>query len=213
MERGKFIVLEGINGCGKGAQLFALASFLYGLSRASLVFVTREPNELDESGRNARKMLASGSSPYENKLAAVEFFAKNRAVHNGLVGRLVETGVYVVSDRYWHSNFAFQHAQGVPYEYIAEQNKRFRVPDLTLILDVPVDTAFARLDKRDGAKRRKFDSQKDFVEKVRLNYLELSKILPGLVGDRSIAVVDGTASIGDVSAKIIYECRRKFWGV
>jgi dTMP kinase len=210
MERGKFIVLEGINGCGKNSQIHLLSRFLYDFNIAEAIAITKEPNELDEYGKKARQMLASDGDPYKNARQAVEFFAKNRGTHNRLINYLIENGVHVVSNRYWHSNFAFQHAQGISYEDIASANKGLIVPDLTIILDIPVNVAFERLDGRDGDKRRKFDSLVEFMEKVRRNYLELSTILPRLIGDESISIIDGTPSVDKVGRKIIEQYQRRF---
>jgi len=115
---------------------------------------------------------------------------------------MLEKGVDVISDRYWHSNFAFQHVQGISYNNIANANEFSRVPDLTFIIDVPVDVAFERLHNRDGESRRKFDSSKDFLNNVRDNYLELYSVLPQLIEDKSIVVVNGYQSIEGVSEEI-----------
>ena len=210
MKKGKFIVLEGINGCGKGTQLPRLTETLYGLSKAHTVFRTREPNEFDKNGKLAREMLLSDGSPYQNNLDAVRYFAENRKTHNGIFVPMLENGIHVLSDRYWHSNFAFQHAQSISYEDIAKANEGSRAPDLTIILDVPVEVAFERLEKRDGENRRKFDSNRHFLEKARRNYLELGEVLPHLIGDRSIVYADGAKSIDDVSKEIEKIVKQKF---
>ena len=207
MKKGKFIVLEGINGCGKGVQFDRLHSYMRDSGKAVPIFTTGEPNDFDENGRKAREMLARDGDPYENAQEAVGYFAKNRLSHNNVFGPLLDEGVNVISDRYWHSNFAFQHAQEVPYEDVASVNAGFRVPDLTLILDVPVEVAFERLHGRDGAERRKFDSDRDFLERVRENYLELKWVLPDLIRDDSMFVVHGNAPVDEVweNVKAVYD--------
>lgn len=189
---GKFIVFEGINGCGKGTQLFTFAKKLYELDKSQTVFITREPNEFDENGQSARKILHSDGNPYMNAKEAVKYFARNRKTHNAIFTPLLENNINVISDRYYNSNFAFQHAQGISYEKIAIQNREARIPDLTLILDVPVAVAFERLSRRDGNDRRKFDRDFEFVQKARANYLEQPQILEELMQDTSIMIIDGT---------------------
>jgi dTMP kinase len=210
MTTGKLIVLEGINGCGKGTQLFKLINGIYELDKSQTVFVTREPNEFDENGKNARRILKADGDPYTNATEAVKYFAMNREAHNAIFGPLIERGVTVVSDRYYHSNFAFQHAQGVPYEEIAEQNYKARIPDLTIILDVPVEVAFERLAKRDGQNRRKFDSNLEFMQKARTNYLELPQIVDSYLNDFHTQVVDGTQSVEKVAQDIWQAYTTKF---
>jgi|APSaa5957512622_1039677.scaffolds.fasta_scaffold02595_12 dTMP kinase len=202
MKTGKLIVFEGLNGCGKGTHLSKLTDFVYGLDKANTIFRTREPNIFDGNGQKARDLLKSVGDPYSNNVAAVGYFAENRKVHNEIFVPMLEKGIDVFSDRYWYSNFAFQGAQGISYEDIAMANKGSRVPDLTILIDVPVDVVFGRLEKRDGLSRRKFDSDKEFVNKVRDSYLEFSEVLPGLMGDESIVVVDGDQSVEAVFEEI-----------
>ncbi|HED05825.1 MAG TPA: hypothetical protein ENI61_03980, partial [Ignavibacteria bacterium] len=170
--------------------------------KAVPIFTTGEPNTFDENGQKAREMLKSDGDPYENALEAVKYFAKNRNSHNNVFVPLLKKGVDVISDRYWHSNFAFQHAQGISYNNITNANEFSRVPDLTFIIDVPVDVAFERLHNRDGESRRKFDSSKDFLNNVRDNYLELNSILPQLIRDKSIVIINGNQSVEKVFEEI-----------
>jgi len=211
MKKGKLIVFGGINGCGKGTQIIKFADYLLGLNRANTLFLTREPNEFDDNGRKAREMLTSDGNPYENKLNAVKYMALNRITHNKIFQPMIQKGIDVVSDRYYHSSFAFQHAQGVPYEEIAKANKRLiRVPDLTFLIDLPVDVAFERLKKRDGDKRRKFDSDYNFMEKVRQNYLDLQNTLPNLMQDNSMVLIDGDKGPDEVFEDIKFEYHNRF---
>lgn len=159
---------------------------------------TREPNELDDNGLNARKALKESKDPYEGAKACVGYFAKNRETHNSslLIPVLNLKNFFVLSDRYWHSNFSFQHAQGIPIEEIKMANQNSIVPDLTIIYDLPVSVANDRLAGRDGSERRKFDSNSEFMEKVRQNYLKLSEHLIGF--DNSIVIVDANKPIEEV---------------
>lgn len=199
---GKLIVFEGINGCGKGVQFDLLHSYIKKLEKAVPIFTTGEPNTFDENGRKAREMLKSDGSPYGNGLKAVRYFADNRKTHNQIFIPMLEKGIDVLSDRYWHSNFAFQHAQGISYNDIANANELSKTPDLTFIIDIPVDVAFERLHNRDGVSRRKFDSNKDFLSKVCKNYLELNSVLPSLIEDDSIVIINGNQSVKAVFKEI-----------
>lgn len=213
MEKGKLIVFEGINGCGKGTQLEKFTKYIYDSDKANTIFRTREPNLFDDSGCRAREMLKREGDPYSNNVVAVGYFAENRKAHNRIFVPMLERGIDVVSDRYWHSNFAFQHAQGISYENIAEVNKGSRIPDLVFIIDVPVDVALDRLYGRDGESRRKFDGDKNFLQKVRKNYLELNLILPELIGDKNIIIVNGNQSIEGVFEEIKNTYNKRFGGI
>jgi dTMP kinase len=202
MKKGRLIVFEGINGCGKGTQIDFFTSSLRKSGKAVPYFVSGEPNDFGEYGKLARKMLSLDGDPYENNLQAVKYFAKNRKDHNKIFNRDLKKGIDVLLDRYYHSNFAFQHAQGIPYEKIAKANKKVRIPDITFIIDVPVEVAFKRLDERDGIIRRKFDSDYKFMEKVRENYLELKILLPFLMGDTNIVYINGNCERKEIASKI-----------
>ncbi len=202
MRKGDFVVFEGINGCGKGTQLEKFTEYVYDLSKSNAIFRTREPNDFDDSGRKMREMMRSNEDPHSYNLTMLKHFTQNRKTHNRIFDSILNQGIHTFSDRYWHSNFAFQSVQGIPYADIAEMNKGFRVPDLTFLFDIPIDVAFDRLWGRDGESRRKFDSHEDFLGKVRNNYLELQSILPGLIGDESIVVVNGDQSVEDVFEEI-----------
>lgn len=202
MKPGKFIVFEGINGCGKGTQLIRLIDTLFE-DRANTFFLTREPNLFDDNGKKARELLNSnGDDPYSENLNAVRHMSMNRATHNEIFRPMLDQGIDVFSDRYYDSTFAFQHAQGISYGEITKMNKSFRVPDLTYIFDLSVEMAIERLSKRDGDSRRKFDSNKEFMEKVRNNYLELPKILPELLNDNSIVIIDGSRIPGRIAKEV-----------
>lgn len=202
MNKGKFIVFEGINGCGKGTHLKRLHSYILDSGKAVPIFTTGEPNNFDHNGFLARKMLKGDGDPYSNNLEAAKYFAENRKTHNEIFVPMLEKGIDVLCDRYWHSNLAFQKAQGVSFMDIAMANVGSRVPDLTFLIDVPVEVAFDRLGKRDGENRRKFDSDKDFMEKVRRNYLELPEVLYGIFGDESLVIVDGDRPVDEVFAQV-----------
>ncbi len=209
MKRGKFIVFEGINGCGKGTQLIRFADHIFD-DRSNTVFLTREPNNFDDDGLRAREILKSDGSPYNNNVQALKYFSRNGATHQGIFLPMLEKGINVLSDRLYHSRFAFQHAQKISYEEIAKENRYARAPDLTFIFDVPVDVAFERLEKRDGTNRRKFDSDFKFMEKVRGNYLELPDVLPELMSDNSITIIDGNQGIEKVFDDVLMVFGKRF---
>lgn len=209
MKRGNFIVLEGLNFCGKGVNMKKLVNYIYNSSRSKTIFITREPNEFDKNGINARRILKQDGTPYENSKEAVEYFARNRETHNKIFVPMLEKGIDVLSDRYYESNFCFQGAQGISYQEIANANKNVRRPDLTLIIDVTAEEADRRGKIRDGKNRRKFDSNLEFMTKVRERYLEMGKVLPKLLGDKSIIYINGMQSSEEVweDIKNIYELK------
>lgn len=196
-------MLEGINGCGKGTQLDYLQNFIYNLSKSQTIFMTREPNEFDENGKKAREILKSDGDPYSNRIEAVRYFAENRRTHNQIIKPLLDKGVTVISDRYWHSNFAFQGAQGIHLKDIAEANHGLIVPDLTIIFDISAKTANKRLENRDGENRRKFDKNTSFMEDVSSCYKILGLKLPYLINDESIRYIECETNYGEKPKEVV----------
>lgn len=203
MYKGKFIVFEGINGCGKGTQLGLFHNYLLSKGKAVPIFTTGEPSRFSDWGAKARGLLSSAGDPVSRGQEAVEYFSFDRAEHNNVFLPLIGRGVDVLCDRYWHSTFAFQMAQGVGAEHIARSNAGFRIPDLTLVFDLSAGVAGDRLSKRDGKDRRLFDKDLSFLERVRQNYLNLQSILPSLLGDNSVVVIDGSKSIDEIAGEVI----------
>lgn len=194
-KRGKLIVFEGLNGCGKGTHLQKLHNYIQFSGKAVPIFTTGEPNNFDENGKAARNLLKSDGDPYENALEAVDYFAKNRKTHCEIIKPLLDKGIDVISDRYYYSNLAYQHAQGVSLERIAEANENALRPDLTFIFNTTPEESLRRLEYRDGEGKRKFDSNMNFNKKVWNNYMSFGKILPGLMGDESISYIDAMGSM------------------
>ena len=212
MPKGKFIVFEGINGCGKGTQIKKLSGHIFDENKGNTLFLTREPTNFSSHGKSAREMLAKDGNPYTNQIEALHYFYLDRRDHNNIFAPLINQGINVISDRYYHSTGAFQHAQGIPYGTIFALNKKLNIktPDLTFLIDTPVEIVFERLEKRDGDKRRKFDGNHEFMEKVRKNYLDLPKILPEIIDDNSIAVINGAGTPEEVFDRILTEYKKRF---
>lgn len=209
MLRGKFIVFEGLNGSGKGSQMGKLFYHISSMGKAVPIFSTGEPTKLNEWGEKAREMLKSDGDPYSNGLTAVKYFANNRLEHNKIFNPLLDKGANVMSDRYYHSNFAYQHAQGIPYREIAKANRKTTRPDLTLIFNATPEESERRRKIRDGKEGRKFESNPEFNRKVWENYMELGDILPELMGDESIQYIDSMGSIEETFEQIkeVYHSR------
>ena len=205
--KGKFIVFEGLNGSGKSTQARFLAERLT-FSGEPYPWMTYEPNDLDDYGKRAREMLSKDSDPYENNLIAARLFSFNRRTHNKKIEEELSRRS-VISDRYWHSNFAYQGAQGVSFREIARLNEGLMIPDITFLLSISPEESFERIFKRKNP-QRKFEKDLNFASKVATNYLSLPFTLPSLLGDSSIVLIDASKSKGEVFEKILDAYRKKF---
>jgi dTMP kinase len=199
--RGRFITLEGLEGCGKSTQVPLLKAWLE--ERGLMVTATREPGGTPVAERIREIVLgASGEKvPVECELLLV--FAA-RATHlANLIRPALERGAWVLCDRFTDASFAYQGAgRGIPEAHIRALQSLVHgdlQPDLTLLIDVPVEIGLERARVRRGlASRDRFEVEtEDFFERVRDNFLARARAEP-----RRIKVIDGTQPIEAVSAAI-----------
>ncbi len=170
MKKGLFIVIEGIDGSGKGTQSKLLNTWLKGKGHSA--FLTMEPTEGD-IGKLLREALKHGNVA-PKPLALL--FAADRIEHNVQIKKKLSEGKNVICDRYMYSSIAYQGAQGVDKEWIGEINKFALVPDVIIYLDVSPAVGLGRISSKGSfrslQKEAEYLEKKEFLEKVRNNYLE-----------------------------------------
>ena len=165
--RGRFIVLEGIDGAGKTEQRGRLVAWLR--TRDREVVETREPTD-GEWGTRVRDFLAGRLEATPDEVLG--FFAADRREHvDTLVLPALQRGAIVVSDRYVYSSLAYQAAHGADRASLRARLEvdALPVPDLALWLRLPVGVALARL--AEGETDR-FESA-EFLERVDAEYAAL----------------------------------------
>lgn len=146
MNKGKLIVIEGIDGTGKSTQATLLAEALR--AEGHEVIQSHEPTN-GPWGKKLRESATTGRLTIEDEL---EYFLKDRQQHvEELIQPTVQRGGIVILDRYYFSSMAYQGARGLDPAEIRRKNETFApVPDLLIILDLDVDTALERIGVRDG---------------------------------------------------------------
>jgi dTMP kinase len=197
-----FITFEGIDGSGKSTQLRMLASELR--LRGFDVVVTREPGGTPLGGRLRAALLDTDEQV--DPLAELLLYAADRAQHvRQLVRPALETGHYVLSDRYADATVAYQGGgRGFPPALIDEVIALATgglMPDLTLIFDLPVAESRARGQRRtdDGDEDDRLDVESDeFRARVRNAYLQIAAAEP----DR-VRVIDASRSIEETHARVM----------
>jgi dTMP kinase len=208
--RGRFLTVEGIEGVGKSTQVGRLAGLLSQRGIAHLV--TREPGGTPLAEKIRDVVLRVGGEPVPPVAELLLMFAA-RAVH--LANRIepaLESGLWVVCDRFTDATYAYQGAgRGMPREAIASLEalvQRQRRPDLTLLLDVPVEVGLARSHERDTGKTRdRFERERsEFFERVRAGYLFRAHAEP-----ERVAVIDAAAAVDEVAARIADALRTRSW--
>lgn len=201
MTTGLFIALEGTDGSGLSTQTARLADWFRAAGRP--VQTTKEPTT-GPAGAIVRLALThrlghateAGFRPLDEATMAL-LFAADRMDHlaSEVVPRL-ERGVTVVCDRYVLSSYAFQ-SLGADLEWLRALNARARVPDLTVLIDVPAEVSVERIRPRGSVERYE---QRETLARVRENFHRITPLLQA-EGQR-IAIVDGTAPPDAVHAAI-----------
>ncbi len=188
--KGKFIVFEGIDGCGKGTQLKLVSSFLFDLSKDHDIFMTREPTS---DFKEIRKRMSEQEDAKQDAEWYADAFVKDRKNHiQKYIQPNLKHGTHVLCDRYKYSTLSYQQTQGIPLQELLDMHKNMITPDLTIIFDCPAEIAFERR-KTDGA-TEVFDKDLGFQEELRQNYLKLKEQLP----HENIIIIDSIKPIEKV---------------
>ena len=194
----QFISFEGIEGCGKSTQAKKL--YEYFLSKQIDCLLTREPGG-SLAGEKIRGILLDEEI---DKLSAKSELLLNFAARIEHVEKIIKpalkSGKIVICDRFVDSTFAYQgSAMGIAFEEIEKIQKiaigEF-MPDITFLINVSVDEAFARISAR-GNNNRYEKLGNEFHQKVYEGFFELAK------KNSRIKIVDGTQNQQQVFQKIL----------
>lgn len=196
MTRGRFITLEGGEGAGKSTQQNRLVARL--TERGFDVLATREPGG-SEGGEAIRELLVNG--PPDRWSPVTEVLLMNAARRDHIERRIrpaLERGAFVVCDRFADSTRAYQGAGGEAAPAFIAAVEREVVgdcrPDLTLILDLPVEDGLARAAHRGGGEARFEAKGVEFHRRLRQGFLDIAAAEP----ERCV-ILDATAPPDTVS--------------
>jgi dTMP kinase len=201
VSRGRFITLEGPEGSGKTTAARHLAAWLR--SQGVATVLTQEPGGTPLGDEVRRIVLhMRGMSDDLDPRADALLYAAGRAQHVARVIRpALERGEWVVCARYVDSSMAYQ---GAGYGNDADELRRLQDfatgglwPDLTILLDVPVDVGLERTRRRREWNRFEDTAGAAFFERVRSAYLGFAAGEP----DR-FRIVDGSGSVDESDAAI-----------
>jgi len=195
--RGRFIVLEGLDGAGISTQARRLAGRLD--RETASYYSTREPSD-GPIGSQIRLAL-TGRLKLDPTTIALMFAADRSDQIRAVVLPRLEAGLHVLSERHVLSSLAYQGAQlGDPawVREINRENMRALTPDLTIFLDVPPDTALRRIDA--GRHARELFEQRDTLASTRVAFMEAIEAVRA-AGAR-VEILDAAGPIAEVEEEI-----------
>lgn len=198
MEKGKFLVLEGIDGSGKSTQIAALMRRLEGLG----VRCRADHEPTGGPVGSLIRQIFTGRVTADNRVIAA-LYAADRLDHlvNEVDGvcAAIDSGVTVVSDRYYFSSYAY-HSVDMDMEWVIGANSvsaGLLRPTLTVFLDVPAETALERI-RQNRFVKEIFD-QEDRLRRTRELYFEAFERLKDV---ERVAVVDGSGTQEQVAQRV-----------
>ena len=198
MTRGRFITIEGGEGAGKSTQLRRLAADL--AARGIDCLVTREPGGT-EGAEAIRELIVHGPPERWRPLAELYLFlaAREDHLHRAILPAL-EQGRWVLCDRFADSTRVYQGwAGGLGLDLVDRLQAPLlgdHRPDLTLILDLPVELGLARCAAR-GAMARFEAKGAAFHERVRAGFHRVAELEP-----ERFAVIDASGDEAQVAAAV-----------
>jgi dTMP kinase len=196
LERGIFITLEGIEGSGKTTQASRLKAYIE--ERGPEVVMTREPGG-SPIGEQIRQILLDPDNEVMVALTELLLYEASRCQHvEEVIKPALERGAWVICDRFFDASTAYQgYGRGLDVSTVQELNlvaTRGRKPDVTIVLDLPVDTGLTRL----GKDLDRIEAEAvEFHERVREGYLRIAGDEPGRV-----KIVDATGGVDETFARI-----------
>ena len=196
MSKGLFITFEGGDGCGKTTQIKLLDEYLKNKGYKTLL--TREPGSIG-LGEKVREILLNYDGEVSSVCESFLFLADRAQNVDCIIKPALEEGTIVICDRHTDSSVAYQgYGRGLDIERINMLNNIATSglkPDLTIVLDVDVETSQARV----GSEKDRMESAGiEFFERVRKGYLEIAKQEP-----ERVKVVDSKQAIEEIHNQIL----------
>ncbi len=193
---GRFIVLDGPDGCGKSTQTQLLVEWLQKQDVATASF--RDPGDTDIGEKIRQILLSPEHNAMDTRTELLLYMAARAQLWAEKIAPALEANQCVVLDRWLSSTCAYQgRAGGFGMDKVIKiaTDCLERVwPDLTIILDVDLQTAAKRLSRRLDRMEQKGDS---YHQRVREGFLQLA------TQNKNFLVVDAAADIETVHKNIL----------
>jgi dTMP kinase len=209
MMQARFLTIEGIEGVGKSTQIARLSAAIE--QRGIEHIVSREPGGTPTAEKIRALVLNAQEEPLPSTAELLLMFAA-RAVHlHNLIEPNLAAGRWVLCDRFTDATFAYQGGgRGLDANAIRQLESMVqgaRRPDLTFLLDAPVELGLTRVRQRNGSALDRFESERAaFFERVRAAYLARAAAEPV-----RIAVVDASDTADAVGVRVLQILEERAW--
>ena len=187
LNKGRLIVLEGMDKAGKGTQCKLLNEYLNKNGNKSQVLDF--PDYTTILGKEIRKFL-DGKNNFPLQVQHM-LLSANRWEKKETILNIINKGTTIVMDRYYQSNLVYGLSNGLDLEWLANLDKGLPKEDLVIILDITSNTS----NKRVINHRDIFEKNNNLLIKVKKNYRKLAQIYGWYI-------IDGERSIKDVHQEI-----------
>ncbi|MCK5477430.1 MAG: dTMP kinase [Methylococcales bacterium] len=198
MKEGKFITLEGGEGVGKSTNLTFVKQLLE--KKGITVMTTREPGGTPFAEKIRQLLLENRQEVVSEQAELLLMFAARAQHIHHVIQPALSKGNWVLCDRFTDATYAYQGGgramDMTMIEWLEDKVQGKLRPDLTLLLDAPIEVGMDRANKRGELDR--FESEKQaFFERVRTAYLQRAKKLP-----QQIKVINADQSLDKVQDEI-----------
>lgn len=201
--RGRFITLEGPEGCGKSTQAKMLADALRAAGKT--VVCTREPGGTRLAEQIRGLVRDERDDPPVSRCETLLFLAARAQLVSETITPSLARGEWVVCDRFSDSTFAYQgYGRGLDVRLLKQLNDfatEGLVPDMTLLIDIPPDVSRVRLAARQAETATDGDRIESagelFHRRLREGFLELAEAEP-----KRFAVINGMGTVEDVRVAV-----------
>ena len=207
-KRGRFIVIEGIDGCGKTTQIKILKKRI--AADGGYAFMTGEPTcKADHAPTKAGAMLASvlkGKTKLPDS-AIAGLFLTDRILHNTDprlgIEALLARGTDVICARYYYSSLVYQ---GTPelFDWVFDANFNcpdIRTPDVCIFRDIDPKVSHTRVSGR-RTKAEIYEQDTEMLESARRSYLNVLEKVKAARPEQRIEIIDASGGIDEVAEDI-----------
>ncbi len=200
MKQKLFIVIEGIDCCGKSTQGELLKNYF--INQGEQAVISPEPSNgiignLIRQALKQRIVFSRDRSLFDQQMAYLFAADRHDHLYNDLDGvyKLIGDNIHVISTRYYFSSLAYNSDTQEQLEFVRSLNQRFPNPDLTIFLDIPVAVSLKRLQKRSHKEVYETEAK---LTKVRKQYQQIFADYRGV-----LLKIDGTQNQDAIHRQII----------